>query len=112
MNKFDSIVLGAMDIAHSEALKRKNNELAPAHLFWGLLKNPQSYTSKNLKHLSKKCTQLLDQLPRVSGELTIEQLRPHSKFSEWITYASGYVVQNGRQEVSEADLLKYIKYRS
>lgn len=108
MNKFDSIVMGAIDIAHTEALKRKNNELYPAHLFWGLLNNPQSYTSKNLKNLKNTCKNFLDQAPRVGGQLSIESIRPNAKFSEWITFASGHAIQNGRQEVSEADLLKYI----
>lgn len=109
MNKFDAIVMGAIDIAHTEALKRKNNELAPAHLFWGLLKNPQSYSAKNLKQKLKQTEELIDNLPRVGGDLSIDQLRPNGKFSEWITYASGYAIQSGRQEVSEGDLLKYIQ---
>jgi ATP-dependent Clp protease ATP-binding subunit ClpB len=108
MNKFDSIVMGAIDIAHTEALKRKNNELAPAHLFWGLLSNPQSYTGKSLKHLKAKTKEILDTLPRVGGDLNIEQLRANAKFSEWVTYASGHAIQSGRSEVSEPDLLKYI----
>jgi ATP-dependent Clp protease ATP-binding subunit ClpB len=39
MNKFDQIVLGSLDIAQSEALKRKNTELFPEHLLLGLILN-------------------------------------------------------------------------
>jgi ATP-dependent Clp protease ATP-binding subunit ClpB len=43
MNKFDEVVMGALDIAQTEALKRKNTELNQYHLLWGLMSNPKSY---------------------------------------------------------------------
>ena len=49
MNKFDSIVEGSIAIAQSEALKRKNSELTPEHLMFGLISNPQSFSSRSLK---------------------------------------------------------------
>lgn len=41
MNKFDSIVTGSIDIAQTEALKRKHSELTPAHLMWAKRANLQ-----------------------------------------------------------------------
>ena len=54
MNKYNSIVAGALDIAQNEALKRKNNELHPAHLMFGLLSNPSSFSSRSLKKYRKE----------------------------------------------------------
>ena len=49
MNKFDQVVLGALDVAQSEALKNKNTELTPEHLLLGLILNKSSYVSKAMK---------------------------------------------------------------
>ena len=53
MHKFDSIVLGSLDIAQSQAMKLSNTELTPEHLFWGLLNNKSSYVSRELKEYKK-----------------------------------------------------------
>ncbi|MCO4793059.1 MAG: AAA family ATPase [Bacteriovoracaceae bacterium] len=108
MNKFDSIVTGALDIAQTEALKRKNSELTPEHLLYGLVSNPASFASRGLKKYKKDIENRLSRLATVAGSLDLDQLRPSSKFGEWITLASSYAIQNGRQEVSEKDLLRHI----
>jgi ATP-dependent Clp protease ATP-binding subunit ClpB len=108
MNKFDQVVLGSLDIAQSETLKRKNTELFPEHLLYGLILNKSSYASKALKDNVKEVEALLNNLPRSSGQIAIENIRTSSKLQEWITLASGDSVQQGKQEVSERHLLKFI----
>ncbi len=108
MNKFDQVVLGSLDIAQSEALKRKNTELSPEHLLLGLVLNRSSYASKALKDNLKEIEDLLGKLPRSSGQLSLENLRTSPKLQEWITLASGDSVQQGKQEVAERHLLKHL----
>ena len=108
MNKFDQVVLGSMDIAQSEALKRKNTELAPEHLLLGLILNKSSYSSKAMKDNLKEVELLLNALPRTTGQVSIDSLKTSSKLQEWITLASGDSVQHGKQEVSEKHLLKFL----
>lgn len=109
MNKFDSIVEGSLAIAQSEALKRKNTELMPEHLIYGLMNNPQSFSARALKKYSKDLEVLLKAIPTTKNKLEMDQLRPGNKFSEWLTYASSNAIQNGRGEVTETDLLKYLQ---
>ena len=108
MNKFDSIVAGSLDIAQTEALKRKNAELLPIHLLYGLVNNPQSFASRAFKSYKKEISKLLDNAATLSSSVSVDQLKASSKFSEWLTYASSHAIQAGRQEVTETDLLKYI----
>ncbi len=108
MNKFDSVVEGSIAIAQSEALKRKNSELTPEHLIFGLINNPQSYASRSLKKYSKELDQLMKSLPTTKNKIEMEQLKASSQLSEWLTYASSFAIQNGRQEIKESDLLKYL----
>jgi ATP-dependent Clp protease ATP-binding subunit ClpB len=108
MNKFDQVVLGALDIAQSEALKRKNTELAPEHLLLGLVLNKSSYASKALKDNVKEIEGLLANLPRTSGQLSLDNLRTSPKLQEWITLASGDAAQQGKPEVAERHLLKFL----
>lgn len=108
MNKFDQVVLGSLDIAQSEALKRKNTELAPEHLLLGLILNKSSYSSKAMKDNLKEVESLLNALPRTSGQISIDNIRTSPKLQEWITLASGDSVQQGKQEVSEKHLLKFL----
>ncbi|EQC44220.1 ATP-dependent Clp protease ATP-binding subunit [Bacteriovorax sp. Seq25_V] len=107
MNKFDSIVAGAFDIAQTEVLKRKNSELSEYHLLHGLMANPSSFCSRALKEYKKDVKGKIDQLPTVS-HIDAQNIRPSSKLSEWLTYASSYSIQEGRQEVIEKDLIRYI----
>jgi ATP-dependent Clp protease ATP-binding subunit ClpB len=109
MNKFDSIVEGSLSIAQSEALKRKNSELAPEHLILGLISNPQSFSSRALKKYSKELEILLKILPTTKTKLEMDRLQASSKLSEWLTYASSNAIQNGRGEITETDLLKYLQ---
>jgi ATP-dependent Clp protease ATP-binding subunit ClpB len=108
MNKFDQVVLGSLDIAQSEALKRKNTELFPEHLLLGLVLNKSSYASKALKDNLKEIEALLTSLPKTSGQISMENIRTSSKLQEWITLASGDSVQQGKQEVAEKHLLKFL----
>jgi ATP-dependent Clp protease ATP-binding subunit ClpB len=108
MNKFDNIVAGALDIAHTEAMERKNTEVYPMHLLWGLYKNPSSFLSRNLKSYSKQIKAELDALPKAKEAVAIENLRASGKLSEWLTRASSLAIQNGKQEVSEKELLRYM----
>lgn len=108
MNKFDQVVLGSLDIAQSDALKRKNTELFPEHLLLGLIQNKSSYASKAMKDNLKEVQDLLDKLPRTSGQISIENIKTSSKLQEWLTVASGDSVQNGKTEVSEKNLLKFL----
>jgi ATP-dependent Clp protease ATP-binding subunit ClpB len=108
MNKFDEVVLGSLDIAQSEALKRKNTELAPEHLLLGLILNKSSYASKAMKENLKEVEGFIEQLPRTTGKVTLEGLRTSTKLQEWITIASSDSAQQGKTEVSEKHLLKYL----
>ncbi len=108
MNKFDQVVLGSLDIAQSEALKRKNTELSPEHLLMGLILNKSSYSSKAMKDNLKEVESLLNALPRTTGQVSIDSLKTSPKLQEWITLASGDSVQHGKQEVSEKHLLKFL----
>ncbi|MGE3611690.1 MAG: ATP-dependent Clp protease ATP-binding subunit [Bacteriovoracaceae bacterium] len=108
MNKFDQVVLGSLDIAQSEALKRKNTELAPEHLLLGLILNKSSYASKALKDNQKEVEEMILKLPRTSGQLSLETIRPSSKLQEWLTLGSGDAAQQGKGEVAEKHLLKYL----
>lgn len=108
MNKFDSIVAGALDIAHTEAMERKNTEVYPLHLLWGLYKNPASFLSRNLKSYEKTIKNELAALPQAKEAIAIENLRANGKLSEWLTRASSLAIQNGKQEVSEKELLRFM----
>lgn len=106
MNNFDSTVLGSIDLAQAEALKRKNNELTEFHLLWGLLHNPQTISSKRLKGEIKVIRGVLDQLPTVD-HISIHDIKPSSKLTEWFTLASSDAIQSGRELVKESDLLRH-----
>lgn len=108
MNKFDQIVLGSLDIAQSDALKRKNTELAPEHLLLGLILNKSSYASKAMSNNQKEVEGLIERLPRTTGQVTLETLRTSPKLQEWLTMASGDSAQQGKGEVSEKHLLKFL----
>lgn len=108
MNKFDSIVQGALELAQTQALNAKNTELAAEHLLWGLIQNPASFSHRALKKHSKEIEKLLSALPTASKAVELENLRPNSKFSEWLTRASSHAIQDSRQEVAEKDLLRFL----
>ncbi|MBU2510924.1 AAA family ATPase [bacterium] len=108
MNNFDSTVLASIELAQAEALKRKNSELTEMHLLWGLVKNPSSVSSKHLKEDLKLVKGLLDQLPTME-RISLADIRPSSKLSEWFTLASSDAIQAGRENIIEADLLRHLK---
>lgn len=108
MNKFDNIVAGALDIAHTEAMERKNTEVFPIHLLWGLYKNPASFLSRTLKGYEKQLKEELKNLPHAKEPIAIDNLRANGKLSEWLTRASSLAIQSGKQEVSETELLRFM----
>jgi ATP-dependent Clp protease ATP-binding subunit ClpB len=108
MNKFDPIVEGSVSIAQSEALKAKHSEIFPEHLVLGLINNPQSFCSRALKKYKKDLEKLLDLLPTTKNKMEMDQLHASSKLSEWLTYASSHAIQNGKNEIREVDLVKYL----
>lgn len=108
MNKFDQIVLGSLDIAQSDALKRKNTELMPEHLLLGLILNKSSYASKAMKDNLKEVEAMIAKLPKTTGQINIDNLRTSPRVQEWLTLASGDSAQQGKAEVSEKHLLKFL----
>ncbi|MCO4754383.1 MAG: ATP-dependent chaperone ClpB, partial [Bacteriovoracaceae bacterium] len=108
MNKFDQVVAGALDIAQSKAIENKNTELAPAHLLYGLIANPSSFTSKAYKADLAKVEALLEHIPKTTSDLNPENIRPSGALSGWLTQASGNAAKSGRQEMGERDLLKFL----
>lgn len=107
MNKFDQIVTGSLEIAQTEVLKRKNSEISQYHLLLGLIQNPASFSSRALKDYKKEVVKKIDGLATVSN-VDSNNIRPSSKLSEWLTFSSSHAVTEGRQEVSEKDLIRYI----
>lgn len=108
MHNFDEIARGALDLAQSELLKRKNTELHPEHLLWGLVTHPKSYFSKAFKADKNKIAILLEGLPTTTGSLSLENIRANGRFSEWVTYASSEAIQNGKTEIGERELVKFV----
>ncbi len=108
MNNFDSVVMAAIELAQAEALKNKNSELTEHHLLWGLINNPASVSSKHLKGEKKVIKGLLEQLP-VLEQINLKEIRPSARFSEWLTLASSDAIQAGRENITEADLLRHLK---
>lgn len=108
MDRFDEIVTGSLSIAQSELIKRRNTELAPEHLLWGLVSNPSSFTSKALKDDINKIEQKLNNLPTSNTEVDAESIRSSSLFSKWLTLATGKATQEGRKQVGERDLIQFL----
>ncbi len=107
MNNFDSNVIASVELAQAEALKRKHSELTEYHLLWGLIKNPSTVSAKHLKGELKVLKGLLDQLP-VLDSVSLAEIRPSPKLSEWFTLSSSDAIQAGRDLVTEADLLRHL----
>ncbi|MCP4295304.1 MAG: AAA domain-containing protein [Proteobacteria bacterium] len=108
MNNFDPVVLGSIDLAQAEALKRKNNELTEFHLLWGLIHNPNTVSSKHLKKEKKVLKGLLANLP-VMENLNMVDIRPSSRLQEWFTLSSSDAIQAGRELINEADILRNLQ---
>jgi len=108
MNNYDSIVTGSVELAQAEALKRKNSELTEFHLLWGLINNPATISSRELKGEKKVIRGLLDGLPTMD-RISLDKIRPSVKFSEWFTMASSEAIQKGKELISEADLLRHLQ---
>ena len=107
MASYDEIVQGSWELGKAEALRLKHGELTPAHLFFGLVGNPRSVTSKNLQHERKVLEGLLESLPQV-GRVEVEQIKPSPRLQEWFALAHSEAVKAGRDETREADFLKHL----
>jgi ATP-dependent Clp protease ATP-binding subunit ClpB len=108
MNNFNKTVLGSIDIAYAEAMKRKNPQVFPEHLLWGLLSNPSTYSARALKQHKKEIEKRLEALPSVKQAMAIDSLRPEAGLSKWFTLASSHAIQKGQDEVAESDLLRFL----
>jgi ATP-dependent Clp protease ATP-binding subunit ClpB len=108
MNNFDKIVQGSLDIAQSEALTRKNTELSSAHLLYGLINNPSSYSSKALKDYLNDVENLINSLPTTSGEIDLSQIKPSSSLHNWLTLAGSEATKLGKSEICEKHLIKQL----
>ena len=108
MNNFNNIVMGSIDIAQTTALKYKNTQLDSLHLLYGLIVNPQTFSSRELKKYKDTVLKEIKNLPQASNSIPIDQIRPSAKFSEWITHASSQAIQDGRSEIKESDLLIFM----
>lgn len=106
MNHYDSIVVGSLEIAQAEGLKRRHTELSHYHLLWGLLKNPQSQSAKGLKASMAQVEKKLEGLASAGGQVSLEQMRPTSKLQEWLTLAGAEAASTGKRELQEQHLLK------
>lgn len=108
MKNFDTNVAGALDIAQTEAIKRKNTELVAEHLLYGLLVHPNTYSSKALAKYKPQVEEMVGKLPQASEAIQFEHLRSGGTLSQWITMASGRAAESGRQDINEGDLLRFL----
>lgn len=108
MNNFDSITEGSLNIAQAELQKRKNTELTSSHLLFGLIKNPATFSSKGLKKHLDEVEDLITKVPTASTKIDMQSIRPDSKLSEWLTFSSSNAIQEGRSDISEKDLLRFL----
>lgn len=108
MNNFDKVVSGALDIAQSKVFELKNIEISPLHLLYGLIKNPSSFLSKNIFENLNQIEEMLLLLPQGGENYKQEQVKPTGSFSAWLTQAGGNATQEGRGEISEKDLIKFL----
>jgi ATP-dependent Clp protease ATP-binding subunit ClpA len=108
MNNFDNIINGALSIAQSRAIELKNPELTPAHLLYGLISNKSSYLSQVFTPDLPKVEKLLQDSPKTTSQLEVDQIRPSGTLSSWLTKAQAQGAKEGRKEVSEKDLVKFL----
>ena len=109
MTQFDPSIAGSLDIAQTCAIEHKNTQLEPIHLVYGLVKNPQTKTSKMPKNQANEIASTIKQLPTFDRHgFKPEMIKPSSSFGQWITYASAEAIQDNRSEISERDLRKTV----
>jgi len=108
MNKFDELMLAILNVAQGEALKRKNTELTPYHLLYGMIKHPKSVSHKHLQKELKLVEGLLETLP-TSPSINLKELLVSSNLQEWFAFASSRAIEKGRTEANESDFLFYVK---
>lgn len=108
MNNFNSVVLGALDIAQTKALELKNTELSSAHLLFGLIRNKSTFSSKSLKEVLPRVEEILQNRPSTSSDIDITKIRPDGSFSNWVTMAGANAAKESRGEITEKDLVKFL----
>ncbi len=108
MYQFDPIVMGAFTIAQKEAHERQHGEIFPEHLLLGLISNKSSFLNRTFKDEKKLLIEILSKKPTVTMDIPIDQKRPSSGLTKWLTMASAHVAEEGRVEITEKDLLKFL----
>ena len=108
MTRYDAIVLGSLDVAQAEALKRRNTQLTPYHLAYGLMVNQNARSHQALSAKKELIQKELESLAKSTTAMKIEDIRPSSELSEWLTLASSEATQAASEEVKEQHLLKYL----
>ncbi|MCC5814658.1 MAG: ATP-dependent Clp protease ATP-binding subunit, partial [Leptospira sp.] len=108
MKNFESNVAGSLDIAQTEAIKRRNTEVVAEHLLFGLISNPATYSHRALGKYKGQVEDMLAKLPQASEPIQFEHLRTSGSLSQWITMASGRAAETGRQDINEGDLLRFL----
>jgi len=105
MKPMDSLVQGAMDIAQTETLQRKNTEIHPLHLFWGFLSLPNSESHRAFSSYKAKTDSLIQKLPKAMGEVKFDAIKASSNILQWVTMAGARAAEKGREELKESDFL-------
>jgi len=108
MYQFDSIIIGSFSIAQSEAQEMKHSELFSEHLLLGLIRNKSSFLSRIFQEEEAKILEVLRKKPSLKEPLSLDQLKMSSDLSKWLTYANAEMAKDGRSEISEKDLLKFL----
>ncbi len=109
MHQFDHKLASALEIAQTEAIKRMNPQLEPAHLFFGLVQSPKAKVYKSFKKQKAQIKKHLETLPVVSdSEDHVENFRPSPALGQLITHASAECIQAGRQFITEDDIMKFL----
>ncbi|MCT4642843.1 MAG: AAA family ATPase, partial [Bacteriovoracaceae bacterium] len=107
MTNFNDIINGSLSIARSFAFEKKNTQIEPSHILYGLVKNPATYLSKVFAKDIDKIIQDIDTFAKASN-IELENIGLSTKSNEWITLASSSATQNGASQITEKDLVKYL----
>jgi ATP-dependent Clp protease ATP-binding subunit ClpB len=108
MYQFDQVVQGSLSIAQKEAVEAKSSELFPEHLLLGLILNKSSYISKVFKKHEGAIRAELSRRPSVKQELSVDQIKTSASLMKWLTMANAQMAEQGRTEIGEKDLVKFL----
>lgn len=108
MYQFDQIVQGALSIAQKEAVEGKSAELYPEHLLLGLILNKSSFVSRALKKYEQTIRTEINKRPTVKQEIGVDQMKTSTSLMKWLTMANAHMAEQGRAEIGEKDLVKFL----